>query len=379
LNLAELGFSAAVMSGVVVALELPTGVLADRIGRKRTYLAAVAFQAAAYISLLLANGFLAVSTAFGLYGVSRALSSGSLEALIIDRYIELRGQGKLHRLMSAVNAADTAGLALGSVLGGFLPGFWTSIAPGVNRYHGNLFAMLVLLAVLGAIVGLSVSEERHAGNRASAKLGSFIAESIAFARSSPALTAFLAAGTAWGIAFSAVETYWQPRVAAIAGAAATDSLNGFLSAGYFIAALVGSLAAAPLLERMRIGSGLVLAGLRLLTAVFIAALALQQSAGGFAVLYLSMFFWNGMASPPETTALNRILPADKRASMLSAVSLSVQLGGLAGALGFGLVVGSMGITVAWLIAAGILAASAFLFLLLGSVKLEAPGSGNRSK
>jgi len=46
------------MAGVVVTLELPTGVLADRIGRKRTYLMAVAFQAAAYGSLLFARGFL---------------------------------------------------------------------------------------------------------------------------------------------------------------------------------------------------------------------------------------------------------------------------------------------------------------------------------
>ncbi|MBN2875477.1 MAG: hypothetical protein JXM71_10325, partial [Spirochaetales bacterium] len=122
--------------------------------------------------------------------------------------------------------------------------------------------------------------------------------------------------------------------------------------------------------------GVVLAGLRLLTAVFIAALALQQSAGGFAVLYLSMFFWNGMASPPEATALNRILPADKRASMLSAVSLTVQLGGFAGAIGFGFVVGRFGITTAWFIAAGILAASAGLFLFVGSSTRVADGSGN---
>jgi len=90
-------------------------------------------------------------------------------------------------------------------------------------------------------------------------------------------------------------------------------------------------------------------------------------------------FWNGMASPPEATALNRILPADKRASMLSAVSLSVQLGGLAGALGFGFIVGRFGITIAWLIAAGVLAASASLFLMVRSVNLVHPGSGQLPK
>ncbi len=229
----------------------------------------------------------------------------------------------------------------------------------------SLLAMLFLLAILGAIVAFAVSEERVGTRRNDGKLGAFLAESMAFARSSPALIAFLAIGVAWGVAFSAVETYWQPRVASIVGAAGSDRLNGFLSAGYFLAALVGGLVAAPLLEKTRVGVGPALVALRLLTAAFIAALALQASAIGFAALYLTMFFWNGIASPLEATALNRMIPADKRASMLSALSLSVQLGGFSGAIGFGLVVGRHGIVLAWLVAAGILAASAFLFLLVG--------------
>jgi len=360
LSLAELGFSAAIMSGVVVALELPTGILADRIGRKKTYLAAIAFQAASCAGLALAADFVTVCAAVALYGVSRALSSGSLEALLIDRYIEAKGEGKLHRLMSAVNVADTAGLALGSVAGGFLPDLWAAAYPGSNRYHGTLFVMLALLFFLALLVGFSVSEEGRKKNM-SKGLGVFLADSVAFVRSSPALWAFLAAGVAWGVAFSAIETYWQPQIAGIVGSTDTDRLSGFLSAGYFLAALVGSLAATPLLEKTKIGPSLLLFFLRLLTSVFIAVLAFQTRAGGFAAWYLSMFFWNGMSSVPEATLLNRSLPSDKRASMLSLVSLAVQLGGLAGALSFGLIVGASSIRVAWLIAAAILGLSAFLF------------------
>jgi len=363
LGLAELGFSAAITAGVVVVLELPTGILADRIGRKRTYLLSLAFQAAAYGSLLFASGFMAVSAAFALYGVSRALSSGSLEALLIDRYIESHGDARLHRLMSVSNAADTLGLALGSVAGGFIPGVWSTLFPLANRYHGNLIAMLMLLSLLWLLVMLAAPREQ-AMKRADTRLGAFLSESLAFVRSSPALIAMFAIAVAWGLCFSAIETYWQPRVAGLVGVtgnAGPDRLNGFLSAGYFLAALAGSLAITPLMEKSRVGVAPLLMALRLLTAAFIVTLAVQTSPGGFAVLYLSMFFWNGMASPPEATMLNRLLPADKRASMLSAVSLAVQLGGLIGSVMFGFIAGSYGIRSAWFIAAGVLAASALLY------------------
>lgn len=360
LTLPELGFSAAITAGIVVALELPTGVIADRIGRKRTYLASLAFMAASCAALLFVSGFAMVSLAFALYGVSRALSSGSLEALMIDRYIEANGDSTLHRLMSFVSAADTAGLALGCIAGGYIPGLWTAIALNSNRYQGNLLVMLVLLFLLTMLVVFSVAEEKPDPQK-QATLKRFLAESLSFIRFSPALLVFLGASAAWGIAFSAIETYWQPQVARIVGSAGSDRLNGFLSAGYFLAALIGSLAATPLLEKTKKNPGLLLLILRLLMAAFIVALALQTSAGGFAALYLSMFFWNGMASPPEATVLNRALPSDKRASMLSAVSLAVQLGGMVGSVAFGLVVKSSGIRVAWFIAAGVLAASSFLF------------------
>ncbi|MGB9685104.1 MAG: MFS transporter [Rectinema subterraneum] len=240
LTLPELGFSAAITAGIVVALELPTGVIADRIGRKRTYLASLAFMAASCTALLFASGFAMVSMAFALYGVSRALSSGSLEALMIDRYIEANGDSTLHRLMSFVSAADTAGLALGCIAGGYIPGLWTAIALNSNRYQGNLLVMLVLLFLLTMLVVFSVAEEKPDPQK-QATLKRFMAESLSFIRFSPALLVFLGAGAAWGIAFSAIETYWQPQVASIVGSAGSDRLNGFLSAGYFLAALIGSL------------------------------------------------------------------------------------------------------------------------------------------
>lgn len=129
-----------------------------------------------------------------------------------------------------------------------------------------------------------------------------------------------------------------------------------------MAALLGSLASPLVLERTRISPYLLLFVLRLTTAGFIVLLALQGSATGFAVFYLAMFCWNGMVNPPEGTVLNLRIPADRRASLLSVASLLVQLGGLAGALAFGALVGPLKIPGVWFAAAAVFAASAPLYL-----------------
>lgn len=361
LSLGELGFSAAFVSAVVIALELPTGILADRVGRRRVYLASLAFFALSCLTLLASRGFLSVTAGFALYGVSRALSSGSLEALLIDRYMEREGEARLHRLIAATNAADTSGLALGSLAGGLLPMGWSALAPNAGRYDGNLIAMLALTAVLAGIVLRAVPEEtpRREGRES---IGRFLSGSLRAITGSRELTLILATMIAWGFAFSAVETYWQPRLADILGSVESSWIFGVVSTGYFLAALLGSLAAPLALERMKMSPYLVLFLLRLLTATFIVVLAFQGSPAGFAAFYLAMFFWNGMANPPEGTVLNLRIPGERRASLLSAVSLLVQLGGLGGAAVFGALVAPLGIPGIWLVGAAVFAASAPLYL-----------------
>ena len=373
LSLGELGFSAAFVSAVVILLEVPTGILADRVGRRRVYLASLAFFALSCLTLLASRGFLSVTVGFALYGVSRALSSGSLEALLIDRYLEREGEGRLHRLMAATNAADTAGLALGALAGGFVPMGWSFLAPGAGRYDGNLIAMLILTAVLAAVVVLAVPEEPpRTGERE--KVGGFLAGSLQAITGSRELALILVTMIAWGFAFSAVETYWQPRLADILGSVESTWVFGAVSTGYFLAALLGSLASPLVLERTRISPYLLLFALRLTTAGFIVLLALQGSAAGFAVFYLAMFCWNGMVNPPEGTVLNLRIPAERRASLLSVASLLVQLGGLAGALAFGALVGLLKIPGVWFAAAAVFAASAPLYLAAYGAEKSRGGS-----
>ena len=78
IGLAEVGLALGIYSLTVVALEVPTGGLADAVGRKRVALVAFALAALYNLAFLFAFSFPTLLLAMILYGVSRALSSLSL-------------------------------------------------------------------------------------------------------------------------------------------------------------------------------------------------------------------------------------------------------------------------------------------------------------
>ena len=148
LSLVQLGFTGTVMSLTVVLLEVPTGGIADTIGRKRTYLISNAVQAGGLLLLAVAGGLPSVTVGLGLFGVARALSSGSIEALFIDEFQRLSPEGNLQPFLARIELAALAGLALGGLVGGYLP---DTVGAYLARYRlFDRFAATLLIAALTA-------------------------------------------------------------------------------------------------------------------------------------------------------------------------------------------------------------------------------------
>ena len=85
------GFSMVAISGMMIAyqvskfaLEIPTGYIADRFGRKISGLVGIAGMLGYYAALLLIRSPLLLIGAFALKGFAVACVSGSIEAIYID-------------------------------------------------------------------------------------------------------------------------------------------------------------------------------------------------------------------------------------------------------------------------------------------------------
>ena len=112
LSLAQLGVVFAGQGLMVLVLELPTGGLADAIGRRTVLLVATVFEVAAFVLLIGARSVPLLVLAAGLMGVYRALESGPLDSWYVDTAQAVDADADIERGLS--QAGVVTGLAIGT-------------------------------------------------------------------------------------------------------------------------------------------------------------------------------------------------------------------------------------------------------------------------
>src|SRR5690606_25643164 len=121
ITLTEVGLFMGLYSMVVAVLELPSGALADALGRKRAFLLGGALSIVARGIFLVAFDLGAFIAFAVVLGASRALTSGSLDAWFIDALLAEDPETDLQPGLAAAGSDQLAGLAGGPLLGSALP------------------------------------------------------------------------------------------------------------------------------------------------------------------------------------------------------------------------------------------------------------------
>ncbi|PKL05966.1 MAG: MFS transporter [Spirochaetae bacterium HGW-Spirochaetae-9] len=359
-----LGLVMAIASLFIVVFEFPSGILSDVVGQKKIYLFSLAVSIAGYTVILMTNSVFGLIVGFSLYGIARAFSSGSVEALFINNYIRVEGKENLHKLISWMNSGEIIGLATGALLGGFLPTIWAGIFPTKNKYDGNLLMQIFILAVLLIFTLFSVKELKN-GEKEKETLGDHVRNSVNIIFNNRSILLLIIGTMVWGFCFTAIEVFWQPNVKRILGSDSQTWIFGLINSGYFLASLAG-LGIINLLLRLRsVPQNLILAISRMIMGILIFVLALSKSILSFTGIYLFLFMINGMVSIPEGTMINTLLPDDKRSSLLSFSSLMLQLGGIIGSVFFSRLVTTLHISGVWMIAGIVFGISGLLYVSIG--------------
>ena len=144
------GFSMVAISSMMIAyqvskfiLEIPTGYIADRFGRKASGLVGVAGMLGYYVALLLVRSPLLLMGAFALKGFAVACVSGSIEAIYVDSV----SQDQLVGLNVVERFVFYASYALSACVGGFI----SSAGAYYVGLSADIFAMVLTLAVVACI------------------------------------------------------------------------------------------------------------------------------------------------------------------------------------------------------------------------------------
>lgn len=385
-SLTEVGLFIGLYSLVVAVLELPSGAMADALGRKRAFLLGGALNAVARLVFLLAFDLTAFLAYAVVSGAARALSSGALEAWFIDALQAEDPDVDLQPALAAAGSFQLVGLALGTVTGGALPLLFAALPS-----HGVftplaiplLFSIAVQLAVL-ALTTLVVDERSRAGNAPAtggrrthsslhpAAILTLVRGALSAAVRSPTLRLLLIADAVVGAALAASENLWQPFFAALlpavdaAGLAAGGGTLalGVILGGSFAVGIAGNALATHVARAAGRRYALVAAGFQFVQGVAFVGLALSGrfllAAGLLWLTYLTRSGWNS----PHATLYNREVSAERRSAMLSVQSLAGFGGGFIGSVALGALAETVSISAAWLVAGVGLTASALLYLIL---------------
>jgi MFS family permease len=382
LDLAEIGLTFAVYSVSVAALELPTGGLADVIGR-RTVLAVSA------TTTLVGTLWLAVATTFPeflvlavLSGVARALSSGPAEAWYVDtlQQATTHDPEDLRRGLAAGNAAAGATLAVGTLIGGLLPLITSPLMEAGPLVSLSAPMLLAAVAAAGLLVAsiVGMPEPPHDDRAGIAKVLRGVPETILrglrLGVRDRLLRRVLMISAILGVALNSIELLTPGRLADLTGDPGTGSTAYALVAAVGFGAVSLGSAISPRLARRLGGGSEVGAAARtailgtVLAAGSLAGLATSTALDGPAGIvaagaaYTGMFTGVGISGPVCSELLHRGVTGQERATLVSVDSLMLQLGGATAAVGVGALAARWSVTPAWWLAATVLLAGAALLL-----------------
>lgn len=335
----------------VVILELPTGIMADIFGRKKTFCMSLIISATSFMVILFGRGFPAMCIGMMLYGLNRALASGSFDALFIDYYIDNFGKEKLHNITTRLSVLEALGLSAGAISGGFFPKISAYYFPNLGTYDLNLIIRILLTVTVAVLSIIFITETKKVEKHERISIKQHVKNSSSFVMKNTTVICIFISVFSTGFFLSSLETYWQPHFISLLPDKSMMGLLGLMAFLYLGAAMLGSIASNKLIEKYKLNSKKMYLTLRLLLALSLIFTALQTNIPSFISLYASIYLMFGMASIPEGAILNGETPSEIRASVLSTYSFIFQIGGLSGSLLYSVIINYVSIPNIWMIAA----------------------------
>jgi MFS family permease len=388
LSLGEIGLVVTVQGAAVILLELPTGGLADALGRRPMLLLASALDVASLALFLGARSPGAFMVAGLVQGAFRALESGPLEAWYVDSSLAVDPGATIERGLARGTCALGLAISAGALMAAGLTAH--PVVGGVDPLAVPVaVALLLRLVDMGALAVLVHDDPTRPDLRA---LSLGIAAAPAVVRStvrlvsrSRALLALVGVELLWGAGLVAVELFSGPRMVELLGDPERGvAVFGLAAAAGWSMSALGSAATGRLTARLGGGPARAGAVTRVAQGAAVMLMAVGGGPLGLVTGYLGSYLVHGTANVVHYGMVHRLVDADHRTSVVSANSLASRLGGTAGAVGLGVLAGGAGIPLALAVAAGALAAGAPLYCVAGRQRHQAsagpgsvPGHGRR--
>ncbi|TDN91835.1 MFS transporter [Microbacterium sp. BK668] len=345
----------------MLVFEIPTGVVADTVGRRASYLIGtitLAVSTAMYWMLWLwQSPFWAWAIVSVLLGLGFTFFSGAIDAWLVDALHAVGYKGSLETVFGRSQIFSGSAMLAGSVLGGVVAQLSNLGAPFLVRV-ALLLAMFVVAAVLMRDIGFT--PDRSEGPIAATR--TVFRASIRYGLGKPAVRWLMLASPFTAGVGIYVFYALQPHLLQLWGDEQAYTIAGLAAALLSGASIVGGLLA-PWVRRLfrRRTSAILLA-----TVTGALVLVIFGFVENFWIAIVLVALW-GIASaiddPVHRAYLNAMIPSKQRATVLSFDSLMGSAGGVVVQPVLGRVADVSGYAVS-LFWSGIITAAAVPFVLL---------------
>lgn len=365
LSLANVGVAIAMQGLLVLALELPTGALADTVGRRRVLLTAAVVGVLATGVILVAHTLAAFAVGWALQGVFRALDSGPLEAWFVDAALAHGPEARVDRSLSAQGVVLGVALGGGALAGGGLVA-WGPLS-GVDPLAVPVAVALLLQVVSLVAIACLMHEPHHpaAGARGIARAvraaPAAVRGGLGLLRRDRVLLCLVAVELSWGFGIVAFESLTPVRVAELLGddARAAAVVGPATAAAWLVSA--GGAALLPWCSA-RWGVARCAMALRVLQGATVVGIGLATGLVGVLAAYLACYAVHGASSPAHMTLLHSRATGAERATVLSLNSMVGQPAAALGSVVLTALAGARSLALAFVVAGAVLASAAPLYL-----------------
>lgn len=359
-----------------MACEVPTGVVADTIGRKASLLlcmATLAISTALYVlTPILHWGLAGFFVASIILGLGFTFQTGAVDAWLVDALDACNWNKPKDRVFAWGQIASGAGMLVGSLAGGFL---------GQVNLAWPFVLRAVLLAADFVVVLVLVHDEGFVHRELT--FSSFGRETraifnagIDFGWRSPVVRPLLAVSGLTGVFFLFGFYAWQPFVLKLLGHDYVWLL-GVVQAGFSAATMLGNAAVGRLMgdgdTRRDPARVLLWVTVSQAVAVFgIAVVGFATRTPGVLPAALAIAVWLGwglafgISMPVRSAYINDHIPSAQRATVLSFDALFGDAGGVVGQPGLGWIAQHVSMPLAWLLGGAVSAFAARYYGISGA-------------
>jgi MFS family permease len=347
LDLFEVFIASSAFTAGMMLFEIPTGVVADTSGRRRSFLLSsltLLLGTLGYVAIAALGGGLVWFVANSLViGLGFSFYSGAVEAWLVDALKATGHHGRLERVFARGQMVSGAAMLVGSIGGGVL---------------GNLdlaWPFLVRALLLGAVfvVGLTAMHDvgftPHAISVSAmpAAMRRVLHTSLAFGWRARPIRLLMLVWLVQGMFTMWSWSAWQPYLLGLLGRDAVW-VAGVVAALTALATIAGNALVEALTRFCGRRTTLLLAAMAVL-AVATVGVGLAGSFWAALALLLTLSAAEGVVAPVQQAYLHEVVPSAQRATVVSSVSLVWSAGGIGGQLGLGWIARAQSVAAGYLV------------------------------